>query len=268
MLCITNDPQNSSAHWLGDRNAEVVQRISGIAFPNNKLLTEYKTFLAEAAIRNHRKIGTDQKLFFFDEVSPGSTFFLPHGTRIYNTMLDLMKSEYRKRGYDEVITPNVYKSDLWKTSGHWDHYKENMFTFEVEKELFSLKPMNCAGHCKIFAHSEVSYKALPWRMADFGVLHRNESSGSLGGLTRVRRFQQDDAHIFCGFDQVGFLSALVLPFEDQKLTMPRLEMKSAEFSTSSNSYMASSAFLTSFNYLLDQKNIWGNLKPGMKPRRN
>jgi threonyl-tRNA synthetase len=130
----------------------------------------------------------EQKLFFFDEVSPGSAFFLPHGTRIYNALMELIRGEYRKRNFDEVISPNVYKSDLWKTSGHWGHYSENMFTFDVEKE--------------IFAHSDVTYKDLPWRMADFGVIHRNEFSGALSGLTRVRRFQQDDAHIFCTVDQV------------------------------------------------------------------
>lgn len=137
-------------------------------------------------------------------MSPGSTFWLPHGTRIYNTLMNLMQEQYRKRGFQEVMSPNMYKSDLWKTSGHWGHYAENMFTFEVEKETFGLKPMNCPGHCKIFAHSDITYKELPWRMADFGVLHRNEFSGALSGLTRVRRFQQDDAHIFCTVDQVGF----------------------------------------------------------------
>jgi threonyl-tRNA synthetase len=103
-------------------------------------------------------------------------------------LLDFLKSEYFKRGYDEVITPNIYKSDLWETSGHWDYYEQNMFTFDVEDEKYGLKPMNCPGHCKIFSSSEVSYRNLPWRMADFGVLHRNEYSGSLSGLTRVRRF--------------------------------------------------------------------------------
>lgn len=117
-------------------------------------------------------------------------------------MMELIKGEYQKRDFDEVMSPNMYKADLWKTSGHWGHYEENMFTFEVEKEKFGLKPMNCPGHCKIFAHSDVTYKDLPWRMADFGVLHRNEFSGALSGLTRVRRFQQDDAHIFCTVDQV------------------------------------------------------------------
>jgi threonyl-tRNA synthetase len=173
-----------------------------VSFPEKKLLEEHKNYLLEAAKRNHRKIGQDQKLFFFDEVSPGSCFFLPHGARIYNAMLDLLKFEYRKRNYDEVITPNMYKADLWKTSGHWDHYEHGMFTIEVEKDKFGLKPMNCPGHCKIFAHRDVSYKNLPMRLADFGVVHRNEFSGALTGLTRVRRFQQDDAHIFCTPEQV------------------------------------------------------------------
>ncbi|KAF5602320.1 threonyl-tRNA synthetase [Fusarium subglutinans] len=194
--------RNSAAYWLGDSNNESVQRIAGISFPDKKALEEYKHFLAEAAKRNHRKIGTDQKLFFFDEASPGSAFFLPHGVRIYNALMELIKGEYQKRDFDEVMSPNMYKADLWKTSGHWGHYEENMFTFEVEKEKFGLKPMNCPGHCKIFAHSDVTYKDLPWRMADFGVLHRNEFSGALSGLTRVRRFQQDDAHIFCTVDQI------------------------------------------------------------------
>jgi threonyl-tRNA synthetase len=179
-----------------------VQRIAGVSFPDKKALEEYKHFLAEAAKRNHRKIGQDQKLFFFDEASPGSAFFLPHGVRIYNALMDLIKGEYQKRDFEEVMSPNMYKADLWVTSGHWNHYEDGMFTFEVEKEKFGLKPMNCPGHCKIFAHSDVTYKDLPWRMADFGTLHRNEFSGALSGLTRVRRFQQDDAHIFCTVDQV------------------------------------------------------------------
>ncbi|KAI0965129.1 hypothetical protein F4678DRAFT_467797 [Xylaria arbuscula] len=192
-----------ASYWLGNQQNESLQRIAGISFPDKKQLEEYKVFLAEAAKRHHRKIGTEQKLFFFDEASPGSCFFLPHGTRIYNALQDFLKHEYRKRGYQEVITPNMYKSDLWKTSGHWDHYSEDMFTFEVEKEKFGLKPMNCPGHCKLFAHSDVSYRDLPWRIADFGVLHRNEFSGALSGLTRVRRFAQDDAHIFCSTNQIG-----------------------------------------------------------------
>jgi threonyl-tRNA synthetase len=122
--------------------------------------------------------------------------------RIYNTLMEFLREQYWKRGYEEVMTPNMYNANLWKTSGHWQNYQDNMFTFEIEKEKFGLKPMNCPGHCLLFAHRERSYRELPWRVADFGVLHRNEFSGALTGLTRVRRFQQDDAHIFCTEEQV------------------------------------------------------------------
>jgi threonyl-tRNA synthetase len=153
-------------------------------------------------ITSHQDIGIQQKLFMFHEVSPGSCFFLPHGTRIYNKLVDLIKKEYLDRNYHEVITPNIFKSELWKQSGHWDHYKNDMFSIKVEDQDWALKPMNCPGHCLIFDSTVRSYKELPIKLADFGVLHRNEASGSLRGLTRVRRFQQDDAHIFCRMDQI------------------------------------------------------------------
>lgn len=165
-------------------------------------MQEYLAFMEEAAKRDHRKIGKEQELFFFHEMSPGSCFFLPHGTRIYNTLMEFLREEYWTRGYEEVMTPNMYNAKLWETSGHWQNYKDNMFTFDVEKEKFGLKPMNCPGHCLLFAHRERSYRELPWKVADFGVLHRNEFSGALSGLTRVRRFQQDDTHIFCTEEQV------------------------------------------------------------------
>jgi len=180
-----------------------LQRIYGVSFPDKKLMDEHKKYLEEAAKRDHRKIGREQELFFFHELSPGSCFFLPHGTRIYNSLLAFLRLEYWKRNYEEVITPNMYNVKLWETSGHWANYKENMFSFEVEKDQFALKPMNCPGHCLLFKHRERSYRELPWRVADFGVLHRNEFSGALTGLTRVRRFQQDDTHIFCTQDQVS-----------------------------------------------------------------
>ncbi|QLQ80618.1 hypothetical protein HG537_0D06190 [Torulaspora globosa] len=194
--------KNSSCYFLGDSNNESLQRVYGIAFPDKKLMDAHLKFLAEASMRDHRKIGREQELFFFHELSPGSCFWLPHGTRIYNKLVDLLKTEYHKRGYEEVITPNMYNSKLWETSGHWGNYKENMFTIDIEKEAFGLKPMNCPGHCLLFKARERSYRELPWRVADFGVLHRNEFSGALSGLTRVRRFQQDDAHIFCTPDQI------------------------------------------------------------------
>jgi threonyl-tRNA synthetase len=173
-----------------------------MSFPDSKQMTEYKKFVEEAEKRDHRKIGRQQELFMFHELSPGSAFFLPMGMRIYNTLMEFIRAEYHKRGYTEVGSPNIYNSKLWKTSGHWQNYSEDMFGLQVDKEEFAVKPMNCPGHCLIFDSRERSYKELPLRMAEFGVLHRNEASGALSGLTRVRRFVQDDAHIFCTPDQV------------------------------------------------------------------
>lgn len=198
--------KNSSSYWEGDCNRESLQRIYGISFPDNKQMKEWEHFQAEAAKRNHRKIGTEQDLFSFHELSPGSCFFHPKGALIYNKLVEFIRSEYRKRGFQEVITPNVYNAKLWMTSGHWQHYQDNMFSFECEKEKYALKPMNCPGHCLLFGNRTRSWRELPLRMADFGVLHRNELSGTLTGLTRVRRFQQDDAHIFCTRTQVSFSS--------------------------------------------------------------
>uniref|UniRef100_H2YMU4 threonine--tRNA ligase n=1 Tax=Ciona savignyi TaxID=51511 RepID=H2YMU4_CIOSA len=181
---------------------ESLQRIYGISFPDKKELKEWQKFQEEAKQRDHRKIGKEQELFFFHEHSPGSCFFFPKGAFIYNTLINFIKSEYRKRGFEEVMSPNIYNSKLFITSGHWEHYADNLFAFDVEKEKFALKPMNCPGHCLMFAHRSRSWRELPIRFADFGVLHRNELSGALTGLTRVRRFQQDDAHIFCRPEQI------------------------------------------------------------------
>ncbi|NXY18865.1 SYTC protein, partial [Atrichornis clamosus] len=194
--------KNSSTYWEGKADMESLQRVYGISFPDAKMLKEWEKFQEEAKNRDHRKIGRDQELFFFHELSPGSCFFLPKGAYIYNTLIEFIRSEYRKRGFQEVVTPNVFNSKLWMTSGHWQHYSDNMFSFEVEKEIFALKPMNCPGHCLMFDHRPRSWRELPLRLADFGVLHRNELSGALTGLTRVRRFQQDDAHIFCAMEQI------------------------------------------------------------------
>uniref|UniRef100_A0A8C5HP94 threonine--tRNA ligase n=1 Tax=Gouania willdenowi TaxID=441366 RepID=A0A8C5HP94_GOUWI len=194
--------KNSSTYWEGKADMETLQRIYGISFPDPKMLKEWEKFQEEAKNRDHRKLGREQDLFFFHDLSPGSCFFLPKGAFIYNTLIEFIRSEYRKRGFQEVVTPNIYNSKLWQTSGHWQHYSENMFSFEAEKETFALKPMNCPGHCLMFDHRPRSWRELPIRMADFGVLHRNELSGALTGLTRVRRFQQDDAHIFCAMEHI------------------------------------------------------------------
>lgn len=176
-----------------------LNRITPMAFKQvaNDLLNKLSSF-------DHRAIGIKQKLFFFDERSKGSCFFKPRGAHIYNKLVDYLRQELKKRHYEEVLTPNIYSCDLWKQSGHWDHYKDNMIRFHMGEREHSLKPMNCPGHCVMYQElGTVRRSQLPIRWADFGVLHRNELSGSLMGLTRVRRFQQDDAHIFCAPDQVG-----------------------------------------------------------------
>ncbi|PNX93089.1 threonine-tRNA ligase mitochondrial-like, partial [Trifolium pratense] len=149
---------------------------------------------------HHLILGAKQELFFCHEWSPGSWFFLPHGTRIYNKLVDFIRNEYKDRGYQEVISPNIYKKDLWDRAGNYT--KEDMYVLEVDKQEYGLKPMNCEGHCLMFEHRVRSYRELPLRFADFGVFHRNVASDALSGLTHVRRLQQDDAHIFCMESQI------------------------------------------------------------------
>ncbi|CAJ1931494.1 unnamed protein product [Sphenostylis stenocarpa] len=192
----------SSAYWRGDKDRESLQRVYGISYPDQKSLKEYLHRLEEAKKYDHRILGVKQELILHHEWSPGSWFFLPHGTRIYNKLMDFIRNQYRDRGYQEVISPNVFNMDLWVQSGHAANYREDMFILEIDKQEFGLKPMNCPGHCLMFKHRVRSYRELPLRFADFGVLHRNEASGALSGLTRVRRFQQDDAHIFCRESQI------------------------------------------------------------------
>ncbi|XP_044491438.1 threonine--tRNA ligase, mitochondrial 1-like isoform X2 [Mangifera indica] len=187
----------SSAYWRGNKDRESLQRVYGISFPDKKSLQEHIKLLKEAEQYDHREVGKKQELFFNHPLSPGSWFFLPHGARVYNKLMEFIKKQYWERGYQEVISPNMYNMKLWEISGHAANYKENMFLIDIEKQEFGLKPMNCPGHCLMFDHKVRSYRELPLRLADFGVLHRNEASGALTGLTRVRRFQQDDAHIFC-----------------------------------------------------------------------
>uniref|UniRef100_A0A4W4HR27 threonine--tRNA ligase n=1 Tax=Electrophorus electricus TaxID=8005 RepID=A0A4W4HR27_ELEEL len=173
-----------------------------VSFPGTKERDQWLREQEEARRRDHRRIGKEQELFFFNDVSPGSCFFLPKGAHIYNTLTDFIKSEYRRRGFSEVITPTLYSTSLWERSGHWEHYSENMFTVACKPHTFALKPMNCPAHCVMYEQRVRSWRELPLRWADFGALHRNEHSGALGGLTRVRRFCQDDAHIFCTPEQV------------------------------------------------------------------
>ncbi|XP_066193961.1 threonine--tRNA ligase, mitochondrial isoform X3 [Sylvia atricapilla] len=192
----------SSAALWGGAGGQSLQRVAAVAFPSPQDLEQWERAQDEAAQRDHRRIGKDQELFFFHKFSPGSCFFLPRGAHVYNTLVEFIRSEYRARGFSEVVTPNLFSPQLWELSGHWQHYSPNIFSVPATPENLSLKPMNCPAHCLMFAHRPRSWRELPLRLADFGVLHRNEPPGTLTGLTRVRRFQQDDAHIFCTLEQL------------------------------------------------------------------
>eukprot|EP00771_Trimastix_marina_P002580 gnl/Trimastix_PCT/372.p1 GENE.gnl/Trimastix_PCT/372~~gnl/Trimastix_PCT/372.p1 ORF type:complete len:724 (+),score=281.41 gnl/Trimastix_PCT/372:60-2174(+) len=276
--------KNSSSQWS---DGQVLQRIYGVAFPTKPQLEEYKRIQEEAKKRDHRAIGLAQDLWFFDDCSPGSAFFLQRGYHIYNTLCALMREQFRVRGFSEVCGPNIFKSSFFKISGHWQNYKEHMFTFldleeqerlvqhmstlslqqgeggcacgcnqpacappqelpagegeataaeEPEMMQWGLKPMNCPGHCMMFKHRSRSYRDLPIRYCEFGICHRNELTGALHGLTRVRRFTQDDGHIFCRPDQVGEELNSALDFMEHIYAVVGLQFELA-FSTRPEKYM-------------------------------
>jgi threonyl-tRNA synthetase len=192
----------AGAYWRGDSKNKMLTRIYGISFPDKKMMADYLALIEEAKKRDHRRIGRELDWYSFHDYSPGSPFFHHKGTIIYNELLKYLRAEYLKRGYQEVITPLLYDKALWETSGHWEHFKDDMFIINVDGREFALKPMNCPSHCLIYLNSLRSYRELPLRIADFAPLHRNELKGVLGGLTRVRKFSQDDSHIFCTMEQV------------------------------------------------------------------
>ncbi len=192
----------AGAYWRGNSDNTMLTRIYGTAFHSKKDLEEHLERLEQARARDHRRIGPQLGLFQFSEISPGSAFWLPKGTQVFNTLVQRSREMTLERGYDEVKTPLLYDSSLWETSGHWGKYRENMFTTEYEDRSMGLKPMNCPGHAHLFSLQRWSYRDLPFRCAEPGLLHRREPSGTLHGLLRVRHFIQDDAHIFCTEEQV------------------------------------------------------------------
>ncbi|MEE0132804.1 MAG: threonine--tRNA ligase [Treponema sp.] len=194
--------KTAGAYWRGDVERPMLTRIYGTAWEKPADLKAYLDMLAEAERRDHRKLGREMDLFHIDEDNPGEIFWHPNGWMIYSIIRDYVREKIRKDGYVEVNTPFVMPRSLWERSGHWAKYKENMFITESEKRLFALKPMNCPGHVEIFKSRLRSYKDLPLRMAEFGSCTRNEASGALHGIMRVRGFVQDDAHIFCTEDQI------------------------------------------------------------------
>ncbi len=192
----------AGAYWRGDSSRKMLTRIYGTAFFSKAELAEHLERIEQAKARDHRKLGRELGLFTFSDVSPGAAFWLPAGTSVWNALVGVSREMGEQRGYTEVKTPQIYDSELWKTSGHWGKYRENMFTVQVEDREMGVKPMNCPGHAKLFSMQRHSYRELPVRYSEPGLLHRNEPSGVLHGLLRVRHFAQDDAHIFCTEEQV------------------------------------------------------------------
>jgi threonyl-tRNA synthetase len=192
----------AGAYWRGDESKPQLTRVYGTAFYDPSDLEEYLHRLEEAKRRDHRRLGVDLGVFQLSDLAPGMPFWHPKGMAIWNVLEDLRRRENLRRGYHEVRTPQLYDVELWKTSGHWEKYREHMFTLEAEGREYGLKPMNCPGHCVLFGQTAHSYRDLPLRLAEAGNLHRSELSGVLHGLLRVRHFVQDDAHIFCTPEQI------------------------------------------------------------------
>jgi threonyl-tRNA synthetase len=193
---------SSGAYWRGDERNPMLQRIYGTAWLTQEELDKHLWRLDEAKKRDHRKLGRELDLFDIHDVSPGAPFWLPNGWTVVRELERFVRESLDARGYQEISTPILVNKRLWEQSGHWEHYRDNMFTVEVEEQLFSLKPMNCPESTLVYRHALRSYRDLPLRFADMGRLHRNERSGTLTGLLRVRQFTQDDAHIYCRLDQL------------------------------------------------------------------
>lgn len=192
----------TGAYWRGDSDKKMLQRIYGIAFPKSAQLKEYLEMLEEAKKRDHRKLGKELELFEMLEEGPGFPFFLPNGMVVYNELLAMWREEHRKAGYEEIKTPILLNKSLWETSGHWYHYKDNMYTSVIDGEEYAIKPMNCPGGLLVYKSKMRSYRDFPLRLGELGLVHRHELSGALHGLMRVRSFTQDDAHIYITPDQI------------------------------------------------------------------
>ena len=192
----------AGAYWRGDELRPMLQRVYAVLFNDRKALVHHLALVEEAKRRDHRKLGKELELFHFEPLAPASPFFMPKGAFVYNQLIEFMRRLYRKFGHQEVITPQILDSDLWHTSGHYEHYKDNMYFSRIDEREYAVKPMNCPCHMLMFKHYKYSYRDLPLRYADFGRLHRYEKHGAVMGLTRVRTFCQDDAHIFIQIEKI------------------------------------------------------------------
>ncbi len=192
----------SGSYWRGSNDRQMLQRVYGVSSPKKKYIDEYLERLEEAKRRDHRKLGRELELFMFNEISPGAPFWLPKGMIVFRELEKFIREELDNTGYDEINTPILVKKKLWQQSGHWDHYQENMFLLDIDDETFSIKPMNCPESTYVYKIKVRSYKDLPIRLSEIGRLHRNEISGALGGMFRVRQITMDDAHLFVRPDQI------------------------------------------------------------------
>ncbi|TVX96907.1 threonine--tRNA ligase [Cohnella terricola] len=228
----------AGAYWRGDSRNKMLQRIYGTAFPKESQLAEHLLMLEEAKKRDHRKLGKELELFMFSEEAPGMPFYLPKGMTIRTELENFSREMQGRHGYDEVRTPLMMNNRIWEQSGHWDHYKENMYFTDVDETKFALKPMNCPGHMIIYKNSLHSYRDLPIRLSEFGQVHRHEFSGALSGMMRVRTFCQDDAHIFARPDQIEEEVGLAIDLIDRIYQVFGFEYK-LELSTRPEDYMGS-----------------------------
>ena len=193
---------SSSSYWRGDETKQTLQRIYGISFPKASMLEDYLNMIEEAKKRDHKKLGKELELFMLLPEGPGFPFFLPKGMVLRNILEDFWRKKHIANGYQEIKTPMILNEELWHRSGHWDHYKDNMYTTKIDEQDYALKPMNCPGGMLVYKSKMHSYKEFPIRLGELGLVHRHEKSGQLNGLFRVRCFTQDDAHIFCLPDQI------------------------------------------------------------------
>lgn len=205
----------AGAYWHGDSKNKQLQRIYGISFPDNKQLNNYLKLLEEAKNRDHRKIGRELDLYSFHEEAPGMPFFHNKGTFLWNSLVNFTTELLEKRNYELVRTPIIMNKNLWMQSGHWDHYKENMYYTKIDEQDFAVKPMNCPGHILVYKTKAHSYRDFPLKQGEFGLVHRHELSGALSGLFRVRCFTQDDAHVFCTDDQIEEQLIELIEFVDE-----------------------------------------------------
>ena len=255
----------AGAYWRGDSNKKMLQRIYGVAFATKKELDEYLKMMEEAEKRNHRKLGKQLDLFFVDEHGPGFPFFMPKGVELFNKLQEIWRVEHKKRGYQEIKTPIMLDKELWEISGHWFNYRENMYTSTIDEKEYAIKPMNCPGSIIAYKNNLNSYKDLPLKYGEMGLVHRHEFSGALHGLMRVRAFTQDDAHVFCTKEQIEEQIIEIIDLYDKFYTLFGFEYH-IELSTKPDKAIGSDEIWemaeSNLKSALEHKGIEYKLNPG------